>query len=135
MTKLVHNNCTIECDSAEVISRKILPSSFLDIDIIGRCFTYKCSLNSEATIVKELNPKSQKINKNSALDLDSKLECEKLFVAIERKKPYKIAKINHSGRHKAQTFTTDAFTFVKITQQLANIPILVPEKQIILVEK
>ncbi|AKK73662.1 hypothetical protein OK18_14570 [Chryseobacterium gallinarum] len=134
MTKFVHNNFTIECDSAEVISRKIMPGVYVDFESIGKCLTYKCSRNSEATILKELDPKERKINEYSALDLNSKLECEKLFVAIERKKPYRITKVNHSHRHNAQTFTTDAFTYAKITQQLVNIPLLDPEQPICLIE-
>jgi hypothetical protein len=133
--KFVHNNSTIECDSAEVISRKIIPSSFIEIQNIGKCFSYKCSLNSEATIKKELNPKECKVNINSCLDLNAKLESDKLFVAVAKKKPYKFSLINLSGRHKAQYFMTDEFTYAAITFQLKNIPLLNPEKQIISVEQ
>lgn len=128
--KYVHNNYTLECISAEIISRKIIPSSFIEIPNIGICFSYKCSLNSEAKIVKELKPKLSIVNEYSLLDIDSKLECDKLFVAIKKNKPYKLGKINFTGRHKAQTFTTDEFTFAKITLQIGNIPLLVPEKTV-----
>lgn len=132
--KLVHNNSTIECDSAEVISRKILPSSFIEIKNIGRCFSYKCSRNSEATIKKEISPKIPRINYNSFLDIDSKLESENLFVAVQKNKPYKLDVTNHSGRHKAQTFVTDEFTYAVITVQISNIPLLNPEREIIHIE-
>ncbi len=128
--KLVHNNSTLECIAAQIISRKILPSAFVEIPNIGICFTYKCSLNSEAKILKELIPKICKVNEFSLLDLDSKLECDKLFVAIKKNKPYRLRKINFTGRHKAQTFITDEFTFAQITLQIGNIPFLNPEKVI-----
>ncbi len=57
MAKFVHINCAIECTSAEVISRDIRRSSILNIKNIGLCFAYKCGKNSEAKILKELNPK------------------------------------------------------------------------------
>lgn len=133
-TKYVHNNSTMECIAAEIISRKIIPSAFVDIPNVGKCFTYKCSRNSEATITKELNPKEAKVNENSLLDLNSKLECDKLFVAIKVERPYRIGKINHTGRHKAQIFITDDFTFAKITLQISNIPNLIPERIIKIIE-
>lgn len=133
--KFVHNNSTIECDSAEVISRKIIPSSFIEIQNIGKCFSYKCSLNSEATIKKELAPKKCKVNHNSYLDLDTKLESDKIFVAVAKNKPYKFSLINLSGRHKAQIFVTNEFTYAAITSQLKNIPLLNPEKEIKFIDK
>ena len=133
--KFVHNNASIECSSAEIISRKILPSAFIDINNVGKCFSYKCSLNSEATIKKEIEPKKPIVNQNSSLDNESKLECDKLFVAVKRNKPYRLCKINFTGRHKAQTFTTDEFTFAKISLQLSNIPLLDPQLEEIPVEK
>ena len=129
--KVVFENSSIECLSAGIISRKILPSSFLEILNIGKCLTYKCKLNSEAKILKELNPKSPIINKNSHLDIDVKLECENLFIAVNVKKPYKLDLINHSGRHKAQEMITDQYTFAKISKQIFNIPQANPQIQII----
>ena len=120
--KLVYENNSIECNSAEVISRKIMPGTFIELENVGKCLTYKCSRNSEAKIVKELNPKEPLHNKFSAVDLDSRLESDKIFIAILRTKPYKVYLKNHSGTHKAQTFTTDVFTFAKITNQLISIP-------------
>lgn len=133
--KLVHNNSSIECNSAEIVSRKILPSAFIELNNIGRCFSYKCSLNSEATIKEEIVPKNPLVNQNSNLDKETKLECDKLFVAVKKSKPYKLCKINFTGRHKAQTFTTDKFTFAKISLQLSNIPQLSPQLEIKFVEK
>lgn len=133
--KEVFDNTTIECSSAEIISRKIVPSSFLNIPKIGKCFTYKCSRNSEAIIKKELKPKKAIYNENSLLCCNTKLECDKLFVAVNKNKPYKYEKINHTGRHKAQTFTTKEYTYAKITKQIHNIPSLIPPKEIKLIQQ
>ncbi len=132
--KAVHNNTSIECLSAEIISGKIVPSSFIKIEKVGKCFTYKCYRNSEASILKELSPKKAKYNEFSILDLGAKLECENLFVAIHKSKPYSYTKINHSGRHKAQTFKTKEYTFAKISKQLHNIPVKIPPVQFKLIE-
>lgn len=132
MAKYVHNNNSIECNSAEIISRKITPGNFVSIKHIGRLFTYKCDRNSEAIIKRELDPKKPIYNFNSHLDEGVKLECEKLYLMVLSKKPYSKDVINHTHRHKAETITTDNFTFAKISQQLKNIPLLDPEKEIIL---
>lgn len=133
--KKVHNNSTIECSAAIIISRKISHSSFIEMPSIGRCFTYKCTRNSEATILKELTPKEPLYNENSHLNIDTKLECENMFVAVSQKKPYKFHKINHSGRHKAQTLNTNKYTYAKISQQLHNIPLCDPSIDIVLIKK
>lgn len=132
MAKYVHLNSAIECNSAEVISRDIKRSSFLKIKDIGLCFTYKCSRNSEAKILKELSPKTSIYCEESYLDLDDMIESENIFVIINKNKPYVPEKLNHSGRHKAQIFTLKEFTFARITKQISGIPNLVPEKKITL---
>lgn len=133
--KVVHQNYSIECLSAEIISRKIVPSSYISIDNVGKCFTYKCSRNSEAVIKKELSPKEALHNEYSLLSIDDKLECCDLFVAVNKNKPYSYTKINHSGRHKAQTFTTKEYTFAKISRQVQCIPDLIPPASFKLIEK
>jgi hypothetical protein len=132
--KIVFDNSSIECLSAGVISRMILPSSFLEIRTIGKCLTYKCKRNSEAIILKELDPKNAILNTNSHLDLNVKLECENLFIAVNIKKPYKLNLINHSGRHKAQEMITDEYTFAKISKQISGIPQAIPPIQFTPVE-
>lgn len=133
--KQVHENSTIECDSAEIIARKIVPSSYIEIDSVGRCFTYKCYRNSEAKIIKELKPKQAIYNENSSLNEGDILECEQLFVAVNKNKPYTPDKINHSGRHKANIFKTKEYTMAKISLRIFNIPELTPKKEIIKPEK
>ena len=132
MAKYVHLNSAIECDSAEIISRDIRRSSILNIRNIGLCFTYKCSKNSEAKILKELNPKNAIYCEESYLDLDDIIESENIYALINKKKPYIQEKLNHTGRHKAQTFTSKEFTFAQITRQISGIPDLVPQKKITL---
>lgn len=126
--KDIHYNSSIECLSADVISRKIMPSSYMEIDKIGKCRTYKCSRNSEAVILKELDPKQPYCNVNSSLSLNDKLEAEDIFLAINTTKAIKVGLTNHSGRHKAQTFCTEHFTFAKISKQFPNISELNPQK-------
>ncbi|MDR6302185.1 hypothetical protein [Mesonia maritima] len=135
MTKAVHDNSSIECLAAEIISRKIVPSSFVNIEPIGRCFSYKCYRNSEATIIKELQPKEPVHNEFSLLDINTKLECEDLFVLVNKKKPYKYSKINHTGRHKAQTFKTKEYTFAKISKQIHCIPNAIPPIKVKLINE
>jgi|SRR5690606_9429657 len=132
--KLVHNNHCIECRSAQIISRKIVPGSFLNLKSIGKVFTYKCSRNSEAIIRKELEPKVALYNKNSYLDLDTKLECDRLYFMVKAKRPYSQDLKNHTHRHKAQEILTDDFTYARIDVQLHNIPLLVPPATITLID-
>jgi len=122
MAKYVHFNSAIECDSAEIISRDIVKSALLKVEKIGLCFGYKCSRNSEAKIIKELKPKESIYCNESFLNKDDVLEAENIYVLINKAKPYTPYKINHTGRHKAQTFTSKEFTFAKITKRISGIP-------------
>lgn len=126
--KQVHDNSSIECSAAEIISRKIIPSSYLDIDKIGKCKTFKCSRNSEAKITQELNPKIAVKNIHSLLDLNDKIESEDIFLAINSKRAPRIGIVNHSSTHKAQICNTSEYTFAKISKQFPNIPQLDPPK-------
>ena len=122
--KQVLDSCSIECIGAQIISRKIYRSSFMEIKSIGKCTTYKCKLNSEAEIIKELqNPKKPIHKEASMIDLGDMLECESLFFAVNTFRTLKIGLINHTGRHKAQITKTDIYTFAEITRQMPNIPI------------
>ena len=126
MAKYVRINCAIECNSAEIISRDIRRSSLLNIKNVGLCFTCKCSKNSEAKIIKELVPKTSIYCEQSYLEQDDVLESENIYVIINKKKPYTPEKLNHSGRHKAQTFLSKEFTFAQITKQISGIPTILP---------
>jgi len=121
--KYVHENCSIECEGAEIISRQIMRSSFMEIESIGKCTTYKCKLNSEAVIRKELpHPKRPKHKSTSKVELGDMLECQDLFLAVNTLKTLKIGLDNHTGRHKAQTTKTESYTFAEISRQIPNIP-------------
>ena len=121
--KHVHESCSIECQGAKIISRDIRRSAYIEIAPIGKCTTYKCRLNSEALIVKELpHPKKPFYRSNSQVDIGTQLECETLFLAVNSFKSLKIEIINHSGRHKAQTTNTNSYTFAEIIKQIPNIP-------------
>jgi hypothetical protein len=126
MTKCVHDGSAIECLSAEIVARKIVVSSFMEIRNIGRCFTYKCSRNGEAVVTKELNPKEARYNLNSNLNLNDKVEGENLFLAINDKRGLRITKTNHTGTHKAQLFNTKEYTYAEVSRQIPNIPLLIP---------
>jgi len=122
--KYVHEKCSIECEAANIVSRKILRNSFIEITDVGKCTTYKCKLNSEASITKEIeNPKKHKYKETSQLNAGDKLECEDLFVAINTHRSLKIELVNHTGRHKAQVTNTDNYTFAEITRQFPNLPV------------
>lgn len=120
--KQVMHNSTIECMGAKIIYRKAVPSAYVDYENIGRCYTWKCYRNSEAEIVRELNPRISLLHRRSMLQEGDRLECENMFVAINRQRPYPPALVNHSGRHKASTFETTVFTLAKITKMIVGIP-------------
>ncbi|HLF53529.1 hypothetical protein [Flavobacterium sp.] len=128
--KLFQDNTSIECLAADIVSRKIQPSSYMAIRNVGKCFVYKCYRNSEAVITKELDPKEPKHNTHSSLELHDKVEGENLVVAIETKRAPKISLINHTGTHKAQACSTDNYTFAYISKQIPNMPQAVPPKVI-----
>ncbi len=121
--KFVNLNSSIECISAIVISRDIKRSSFMEIKSIGKCLTYKCKLNSEAKIEKELSPKEAIHNQNSSLNKDDKLECQDLFFATQEKRNLKVSVINYTGTHKAQLTETKSYTYAEISRQIPNIPV------------
>lgn len=124
--KCVHNGSAIECKSAEIIARKIVASSFMEIRNVGRCFTYKCSRNSEAIVTKELDPKEALYNLNSNLNLNDKVEGENLFLAINDKRGIRIEKTNHTASHKAQKINTKEYTYAEVSRQIPNIPLKNP---------
>ena len=121
--KFVHENCSIECEAADIVSRNIIPSGFVEFKLLGKCTTYKCKRNSEAIIRKEIKDKANPlVNKFSKVENGDYLECEEFYLAIQSKKPLRISLIHHTGRHKAQSSATDAYTYAKITRQIPGIP-------------
>lgn len=120
--KIVNEGASIECLGAEIISRKFTRNSLILIPKVGKCMKYKCSLNSEAIILKELDPKEPKYNEASFLSINDMIEAENIVVYVNQIKNLKFTLINHSGRHKAQQSNTNTFTFAQITKQFPNLP-------------
>lgn len=124
--KGVWNGSAIECNAAEIISRKINYSSYMKINKVGNCLVYKCSRNSEAIVLKELDPKEPLHNQNSNLSLNDKVEGENMLVAVNVKRQVKIILKNHTATHKAQCFNTTDYTYAEVSRQIPGIPLLDP---------
>ncbi|AWG25598.1 hypothetical protein [Flavobacterium kingsejongi] len=124
--KGVWNGSAIECAAAEVISRKIIPSSYMEINNVGKCLVYKCYRNSEAKVLKELKPKKALHNQNSCLNIDDRVEGENLLIVVNIKKILKIELKNHTSTHKAQFVNTSNYTYAEISRQIPCIPLLDP---------
>ena len=125
MAKHTFLGASIECHGAEIISRKILYSSYIEILNIGKCKTYKCTLNSEATIHKELpHPKTPKYKETSCITEGDIIEGENITLFVNNDRNIKISVINHSGSHKAQQSNTNCYTYAVITLQCKGIPAL-----------
>jgi hypothetical protein len=128
MAKFVHHGESIECMASDVVSRKILPSAYIEILSIGKCMTYKCKLNSEAIITKELphpvNGKRTGIKSaTSKLNLHDKIECEDILLAVTERKRLKPSKVAFTGRHNSQYVSTKCYTYAEISLQFSNIPL------------
>ncbi|MEP7169126.1 MAG: hypothetical protein ABI855_07110 [Bacteroidota bacterium] len=128
--KFVYQGASIECESAEIISRKILLSSFQEIPNVGRCKKYNCTRNSEATITKELNPKAPLYSETSHLNLGDMLEAENIVVFVNQANNLKVIKIDNTHRHNAQQANTNSFTYAEITMQFPNFTELKDPKQV-----
>ena len=121
--------------SANIITRKVERSALILIKDVGRCASWKCSRNSEASILKELNPKEPKYNKNSSLNLNDKVEAENLILYIQCMKNMSSKIKNHSSTHKAQNYITKEYTVARITKQIPNIPLLIPPAKVVAIQK
>ena len=121
--KFVQEKCSIECHAANIISRKIMVNSYIEIKRIGRCRTYKCKRNSEAHITKTLPHPCEPIYKtSSAVGIGDFLECEDLYLAINNMKTLKVTKNPHTGTHNAQFTSTDCYTYAEISRRIPGIP-------------
>jgi len=121
---------SIECLSAEIISRDIKLSAFINLPNFGKCRKYNCKKNSEASIRKELNDKTKKAHISSYVDLGDKIMGENLALYVKTVKSLKIEVVNYTGRHKAQQTSTDCHTFAEVTLQFHNIRVLNDPKQL-----
>jgi len=132
--KLVHDNYAIECISADIVARKFTRSAYLDVHQVGPCVSWKGKRNCEAVIAKELDPKQALHNRNSLLELHTKLEAENIYVIVNSTKNIDTDVSNKSGRHKAAYFTTTFYTYAEITKQIPSIPRLIPPVKVDLIE-
>ncbi len=119
----VFEGASIECNSALISTRKIIKTSILNIPAIGVCKKYKCSRNSDVTILKELNPKTALINKNSFLNIEDKIKAETIIVITTDKKDIILKKTPYTGRHKSQIGRTNNFTQGIISETFPNLNI------------
>jgi hypothetical protein len=106
---------SIECASAYVIAKKILPSPPMNHEFFGRCMKYVCSRDGGASIVKELDPKISKIqNSISRLNLGDKIQGKSFYVLHKGHKPLKPEKTRFSGQHNGNEMTTPDYTYAEI---------------------
>jgi hypothetical protein len=126
----IYQGATIECDAAEIISRKINFGALISLPDIGVCSKYTCERNSETTIQKELNPKNPLYKEQSHLDCDDKLTAENIVVYIRKNSKIKVEKIDNTHRHNAQKANSKHYTFAEITMIFPNIKELKDIRQI-----
>lgn len=108
---------SIECSSARVIAKKIQPTSPLNHEVFGKCIKSLCTRDGEATILKELVPKLSLVsNPISALNIGDMIKANSFYVLTKGYKPPRLSKVAFSGRHNAQEFNTNDYTFAEITK-------------------
>jgi hypothetical protein len=127
----VYLGASIECDGAEIVSRKINFGTIVYLQDIGNCRKYECERNSESIIKKELTPKYPLYKKTSHLDLGDKIRADTITVYIKKISTLKIDPINKSGRHKAQLTYSKEYTFSEIIEVFPNQKILNDPRQVL----
>lgn len=113
---------SIECLKANLKFRKIVVYRPCHNEKLNKqTYRYKCERDSSAFITKELEPKIALINPSSLLDLNDGIRGKTIFVLtiLPIGKP-RVEK--GSGRHKAQYYETNDFTFAKIEKIFPSIP-------------
>jgi len=125
-----YTNASIECANAQIITRKIVPSSFSNIKNVGRCSIYSCSRDSSAEIQKELDPKQPRNRALSHLDHGDMIKAKDIIVYVNDLKRLNCDVQHHSHTHKAHEATTKYYTFAQITQPFPNLLPLKNPKQI-----
>ncbi len=131
--KLVYNNTSIECAGAAIKARKLNRTSVFRINGIGVCLVYKSSRNSQATIMKELDPKKAYYNTHSALNIDDIVQAEDLTIYIHSVRciiAENLKKSKGSGKHNAQFYDTKSYTAAVVCKQIPGIPPADPLKQL-----
>jgi len=126
----IYQDAEIECSVSDIISRNIITGSIISVPNVGICRKYTCKRNSEAFIIKELDPKEAKISDGSHLELNDSLKAENLTVFIKYSKTIDKEKCPYTGRHNVQYMTARYFTHAIITLQFINITKVLDIKQV-----
>lgn len=127
--EFVYLGASIECDGAEIISRKINFGTVVNLQDVGMCRKYECNQNSESTIEKELSPKNPVYKNTSHLDLGDKLSADTITIYTKKITSLKIDLVNQSHRHKAQITNSKVYTFGQIDEVFPNQKILNDPRQ------
>jgi hypothetical protein len=108
---------SIECESANVIAKKIEVSPPLNYATFGKCLKYICTRDGEASIIKELFPKSTKLSfPVTNLNLGDTIKANRFYVLVQGFKAKKLEKVRFSGAHNARQFNSDSYTFAEISK-------------------
>lgn len=131
------NGASIECMDADLVSRKIVKSSIINIPGIGNCVKYICKRNSEAKILKALDKSfaDKRENKLPRIEVGDQISGEDIYLLVNKIRPLKIVVDNHTGRHKAQKSTTGCYTYAEISAQFHNINEIKDSRQFIMIEE
>lgn len=114
---------SIECEVAKLKYRKIViqkPEKNTKLNkIVYRC---KCERDSEAYIVKELNPKIPKINENSMLNKDDGIKGKDIFViSIKNIRPENAKIKRGSATHQAAFHQLRGFIYAELELEFPNL--------------
>lgn len=126
----IYEGASIECFSAQIVTRDLKYSSMIEIPKLGFCKVYTCKRNSEAVIIKESDPKTAVYYKNPHLDKGDNIKSEEIVIYINTLKKIKIEVVNYTSRHKAQELITKYPTLGNITKVFTNIPLIIDPAQI-----
>jgi hypothetical protein len=126
----IYLGASIECDGAEIISRKINFGPLIRLPDLGVCHKYSCEINSESTIEKELSPKNPLFKETSHLDLGDKLKADSLVLYIRKIAQLKVQKITNTQSHRAQKANSNDYTYGEITGLFPNLKIIKDPRQI-----
>lgn len=107
---------SVECNSAEILSRKFVPGSAVKLDGINFYVRYECDRNSSAEILKEVNPKKAKFNLKSNLNCGDKISADAITFYYQGLKKISIALGGNArtGTHTGQIIITKTFTYAII---------------------
>ena len=123
MSTYYYNCENIECEKAEVIAKKIVPSMLLKDNTLGRYIKYSCTRNGTAEIKKIFSKEPEEyVNPNSNRNIGDKIQSESFFVKVKGIRLFKKEKISgHTHTHSSQKFQTKNHTYAEITKPFPHI--------------